>query len=115
MNLVIWILIFLCLVQSALFSGLTIGLFGLTRLWLETEAEAGNKSAAKILEIRKDSNYLLTTLLWGNVSVNVLIALLTDSVMTGTAAFIFSAVFITCFGEIAPQAYFTRKAMSAGA
>ncbi len=115
MVLVIWILIFLCLIQSAIFSGLTIGLFGLTRLRLETEAEAGNKSASKILQIRKDSNYLLTTLLWGNVSVNVLIALLTDSVMTGTAAFMFSAIFITCFGEIAPQAYFTRKAMGIGA
>lgn len=115
MDIIIWILILLCLIQSGIFSGLTIGLFGLSRLGLETEAEAGNKKAQKILDIRKDSNYLLTTLLWGNVAVNVLIALLTESVMSGTAAFVFSTVGITCLGEIAPQAYFSRKALKIGA
>jgi CBS domain containing-hemolysin-like protein len=110
-----WILIFFCLIQSAIFAGLTIGIFGLGRLKLEIEAEAGNKEAIKILHIRRDSNFLLTTLLWGNVGINVLIALLTDSVLTGASAFIFSTFGITCFGEIAPQAYFSRNALSLGA
>jgi metal transporter CNNM len=109
-----WILIILCLIQSAIFSGLTIGFFGLGRLKLEIEAEAGNKEAIKILHIRRDSNFLLTTLVWGNVGVNVLIALLTDSVLTGASAFLFSTFVITCFGEIAPQAYFSRNALSLG-
>jgi CBS domain containing-hemolysin-like protein len=115
MELVTWILLIFFVTQSAMFSGLTIGLFGLSRLGLETEAESGNIDAKKVLDIRRDSNYLLTTLLWGNVAVNVLIALLTDSIMGGTAAFIFSTIIITCFGEIMPQAYFTRKALKAGA
>jgi len=110
----IWILIALCLIQSGIFSGLTIGLFGLGRLRLEIEAEANNKDALKILKIRRDSNFLLTTLLWGNVGVNVLLTLLTDSVMAGTAAFFFSTFGITCFGEIAPQAYFSRNALKLG-
>jgi CBS domain containing-hemolysin-like protein len=115
MDIITWIFIFLSLIQSGIFSGLTIGLFGLSRLGLETEAEAGNRNAAKILNIRKDSNYLLTTLLWGNVAINVLIALLTESVMNGTVAFLFSTVLITCMGEIAPQAYFSRNALKIGA
>ncbi|WP_406655675.1 DUF21 domain-containing protein [Methanolobus sp. ZRKC2] len=110
-----WIFILLCLAQSAIFSGLTIGLFGLSPLRLEIEAELKNPYALKILNLRKKSNYLLATLLWGNVGINVLLTLLTDTVMTGAAAFLFSTVAITCFGEIMPQAYFSRNALKMGA
>ncbi|MFW5987678.1 MAG: DUF21 domain-containing protein [Methanohalophilus sp.] len=115
MEIITWILLLFFVSQSAMFSGLTIGLFGLSRMGLETEAESGNVAAKKVLEVRHDSNYLLTTLLWGNVAANVIITLLTNSLMGGTAAFLFSTIIITCFGEIMPQAYFTRKALKAGA
>ena len=106
--------IFFCLTQSAVFSGLTLGLFGLSRLKLEIEVESGNQAAATVLELRKDANLLLTTLLWGNVSINVLLTLLTDSVLSGLWAFFFSSVCITLFGEILPQAYFSRNALRMG-
>ena len=114
-NIVTWFLIALCLLQSGIFSGLTIGMFGLNRLRLEIEADAKNENARKILEIRRNSHLLLSTLLWGNVGINVLLALLTDSIMSGASAFIFSTVLITIFGEIAPQAYFTRNSLRLGA
>lgn len=110
-----WIFIFLCLVQSAIFSGLTIGLFGLSPLRLEIEAEQNNPYAVKVMKLRKDAHYLLATLLWGNVAVNTLLALLTDTVMTGVAAFVFSTVGIATFGELLPQAYFSRNALKMGA
>src|SRR5664280_2030715 len=94
-----WMLIILCLIQSAIFAGLTIGIFGLGRLKLEIEAEADNKEAIKILQIRRDSNFLLTTMLWGNVGINVLIALLTDSVLTGASAFLFSTLSLIHISE----------------
>ena len=106
--------IFFCLTQSAVFSGLTLGLFGLSRLKLEIEVESGNQAAAVVLELRRDANLLLTTLLWGNVSINVLLTLLTDSVLSGLWAFSFSTVCITLFGEILPQAYFSRNALRMG-
>ena len=87
MELALFVGIFFCLTQSAIFSGLTLGLFGLSRLKLEIEVESGNKAALKVLELRKDANLLLTTLLWGNVSINVLLTLLTDSVLAGTLGF----------------------------
>jgi hypothetical protein len=65
----------------------------------------------KILALRKDFNFLLTTILWGNVAINVLLTLLSKSVMAGLTAFFFSTFFITFAGEIAPQAYFSRHAM----
>jgi len=107
----IWIGIFLCLTQSAMFSGLNLAFFSISRLRLEAEASIGNQKAQKILDIRKDSNFLLTTILWGNVGINVLLTLLSNSVMAGVTAFAFSTVVITFAGEIFPQAYFSRRAM----
>ena len=111
----IWVGIFLCLTQSAMFSGLNLALLGISRLRLEVEAHSGNPDAVKILSLRKDVNFLLTTILWGNVGINVLLTLLSNSVMAGLVAFFFSTVLITFFGEIAPQAYFSRNAMRMGA
>jgi hypothetical protein len=114
-EIIIWFLIALCLLQSGIFSGLTIGMFGLSRLRLEIEAEAKNENARKVLEIRHNSHLLLSTLLWGNVGINVLLTLLTDTIMTGASAFVFSTFVITVFGEITPQAYFTRHSLRLGA
>jgi len=100
-----------CISQSAMFSGLNLAFFSLSRLQLEVEVQHGNKAAAKVLALREDSNFLLTTILWGNVGINVLLTLLSDSVLAGVLAFVFSTVFITIFGEILPQAYFSRHAL----
>jgi len=65
----------------------------------------------KVAKLREDSNFLLTTILWGNVGINVLLTLLSNSVMVGAVAFLFSTFVITFFGEIIPQAYFSRHAL----
>lgn len=111
----LWALVALCLVQSGIFSGLNLALFGLGRVQLEVEAQAGNTDAATILSLRRDANGLLTTILWGNVAVNCLLTVLLDSVLAGVAAFVLSTVGITLFGEIGPQAYFSRNALRVGA
>lgn len=105
-----WLGIALCLSQSAMFSGLNLALFSVSRLRLEVEA-AGNPDAAVLLGLRRDANLTLSTVLWGNVAVNVLLTLLSDSVLAGVSAFVFSTVVITFFGEIIPQAYFSRHAL----
>jgi len=113
-DVLVWLGILFCLSQSAMFSGLNLAMFGISRLRLEVEASNSNAAATKILAMRQDSNFLLTTILWGNVSINVLLTLLSDSVMVGVGAFLFSTVAITVFGEIAPQAYFSRNALRMG-
>ena len=107
----IWLGIIACVVQSALFSGLNLAVFSLSQLRLQLEADGGNADAAHVLELRKDSNGVLATVVWGNVSTNVFVTLLSDSVLAGLGAFVFSAVVITLLGEIAPQAYFSRNAL----
>ena len=106
-----WIGILFCISQSAIFSGMNLALFSISRLRLEVEADLGNRDATKILNMRKDSNFLLATVLWGNVGINVLLTLLANSVLAGVSAFFFSTVIITMIGEIMPQAYFSRHAL----
>ena len=106
-----WVLIALCISQSAMFSGLNLAFFSISKLRLEVESARGNKSAVRVLAMRRDFNLLLVTILWGNVAVNVLLALLSGSVLAGVAAFLFSTVLITLIGEIMPQAYFSRHAL----
>jgi metal transporter CNNM len=115
MTLIIWIGIAVCLSQSAMLSGLNLAFFTTSKLQLEMEVSKHNVHAVKVFNLRKDSNLLLVTILWANVGVNVLLALLSGSVMTGIMAFLFSTVVITVFGEIVPQAYFSRNALRIGA
>ena len=109
----IWVGIAFCISQSALFSGSNIAVFSLSRLRLEAAAAAGDKSASSALDLRRDANFTLVTILMGNVAINVLLTMLADSVMAGVLAFLFSTVVITALGEIVPQAYFSRHALKA--
>lgn len=109
----IWLGIIFCISQSAIFSGSNIAVFSLSRLRLEAAAAASDKSASAALELRRDANFTLVTILIGNVSINVLLTMLADSVLAGVVAFLFSTVVITAIGEIAPQAYFSRNALKA--
>lgn len=111
MEIFTWLGILFCVSQSAMFSGLNLAFFSISKLELEIESKYGSKEAKKVLAMREDSNLLLTTILWGNVSINVLLALLSNSVLAGVAAFLFSTFVITIFGEIIPQAYFSRNAL----
>jgi metal transporter CNNM len=107
----IWVGIIACTIQSALFAGLNLAVFSLSLVRLQLDADGGDADAVRVLELRKNSNQVLTTVVWGNVSTNVLLTLLSDSVLAGFGAFLFSAVAITLLGEILPQAYFSRNAL----
>jgi metal transporter CNNM len=107
----IWLGIAFCVVHSGLFAGLNLAVFSLSPLRLQIEVDGGNTDAARVLDLRKTSNQVLASIIWGNVSINVLLTLLSDSVLTGVSAFLFSAVVITLLGEIIPQAYFSRNAL----
>lgn len=106
MQAITWIGIVICLSQSALLSGLNLGLFSLSKLELNVAARKGDSNAQKALKLRRDSNFSLVTILWANVGVNVLLAMLSESALTGILAFLFSTFVITVFAEIIPQLIF---------
>ncbi len=107
----------LCL--SALFSGLNLGLMSLDLSELEilmkigTTAEQGY--ARKIYPLRKRGNFLLCSILLGNVMVNAISTLILGDMISGIYAAIGSTLLIVCFGEIIPQAVCSRFGLAVGA
>ncbi|NCP67793.1 DUF21 domain-containing protein [Candidatus Peregrinibacteria bacterium] len=115
MELLIWIGILFCALKAATFSGLNLAYFSVPVLRLKILAKQNDPQALKVLSLRSDPNFLLSTILWGNVSYNVLLALLANSVMAGLSSFFFSTIVLTLIGEILPQATFSRQALKFGA
>lgn len=100
--------------MSGLFSGLTLGLMGLNVFALKRKVKLGNKQAKKIYPLRSKGNLLLCTLLLGNVAVNSALAVFLGSVTKGILAGVISTGLIVIFGEILPQAIFSRFALRFG-
>uniref|UniRef100_A0A8B9PJT8 Metal transporter n=1 Tax=Apteryx owenii TaxID=8824 RepID=A0A8B9PJT8_APTOW len=114
------ILIIGLLVLSGMFSGLNLGLMALDPMELRIVQNCGTdkekRYARKIEPIRRKGNYLLCSLLLGNVLVNTtLTILLDDLIFSGIAAVIASTIGIVIFGEIVPQALCSRHGLAVGA
>lgn len=97
-----------------MFSGLTLGYFSLNLNTLERRAKHGNPEAVAIYPIRKQGNLLLTTLLLGNVGVNTALSVYLGSLVSGVVAGVVATTLIFLFGEIIPQAAFSRHALWVG-
>lgn len=97
-----------------MFSGLTLGYFSLNLNTLERRAKHGNLEAKAVYPIRKQGNLLLTTLLLGNVAVNTALSVYLGSLVSGLVAGIIATSMIFLFGEIIPQAAFSRHALWVG-
>ena len=110
-----YFIVFILLLFSALFSGLTLGFFSLNKNDLERKAVLGDKQAKKVLTVRKDGNLLLSTLLISNVAVNSVLSIYLGSITSGIVAVFLATFLIVIFGEIIPQASFSRNALSFGA
>lgn len=114
------ILIIFLLVLSGMFSGLNLGLMALDPMELRIVQSCGTekekKYARKIEPIRRKGNYLLCSLLLGNVLVNTTLTILLDDLTkSGVGAVIASTVGIVIFGEIVPQALCSRHGLAVGA
>ena len=110
--------------MSGLFSGLNLGLLGLDvkNLELLTEGPFDNEQqekearyAEKIIPLRKNGNFLLCTILLGNVTVNSALAIFMGDLTSGLLGLVASTAIITLFGEIIPQAACSRYALQVGA
>lgn len=99
---------------SGLFSGLTLGLMSLNPHEVKRKADLGDARAKKIYGVRKNGNRLLVTLLLGNVAAISVLSIVLDSVSSGVVAAIATTGLITIFGEIIPQAVFSRFALELG-
>uniref|UniRef100_A0A3B1K0L1 Metal transporter n=1 Tax=Astyanax mexicanus TaxID=7994 RepID=A0A3B1K0L1_ASTMX len=108
------------LVLSGMFSGLNLGLMALDPMELRIVQSCGTdkekKYARKIEPIRREGNYLLCSLLLGNVLVNTTLTILLDDLIgSGVGAVVASTIGIVIFGEIVPQALCSRHGLAVGA
>uniref|UniRef100_A0A8C2HVJ9 Metal transporter n=1 Tax=Cyprinus carpio TaxID=7962 RepID=A0A8C2HVJ9_CYPCA len=115
------VIIISCLLAlSGMFSGLNLGLMALDPMELRIVQSSGTekekKYASKIEPIRRKGNYLLCSLLLGNVLVNTTLTILIDDLIgSGLAAVVASTIGIVIFGEIVPQALCSRHGLAVGA
>jgi len=93
---------------------LTLGYFSLNVHTLERRAKLGDKDALIVYPLRKQGNLLLTTLLLGNVAVNTALSVYLGSLVSGVLAGFIATSLIFVFGEIIPQAAFSRHALWVG-
>eukprot|EP01083_Nonionella_stella_P003783 10875_1 len=113
-----WLAVVILVILSGLFSGLNLGLMGLDKNDLECVAsgeEPNSTYAKKIKPLREYGNWLLCTLLLGNVAVNTALSILLAEKTAALFGFIISTVLIVLFGEIIPQALCSRYALEIGA
>ena len=108
-----------CVLMSAFFAGLTLGLMGLDVDELELLKDHGTerekRCAATILPIRRQGNLLLCTLVYGNVAATALLSILLSGMTNGLTGFLVSTFVIVVFGEIIPQTVCNRMGLEIGA
>ncbi len=118
----VWLMIVFLIILlslSGLFSGLNLGLMALDQTELKIVQNTGTQKeknyANKIAPIRAHGNFLLCSLLLGNVLVNNTLTILLDTLTSGPVAIVGATMGIVIFGEIIPQAICSRHGLAVGA
>lgn len=96
---------------SALCSGLNIALMSLDISDLSRKAKLGNTAARRVLPLRRNSHLTLAGILLTNVGAVSATSLVLEHEFNGLIAGLTSTLLIVIFGEIFPQALFSRRAL----
>ncbi len=98
---------------SAICSGLNIAIMALQPADLRRKAKLGSRQAQRILPLRNNIHLTLAAIILTNVAIISTTSLVLDShLATGVLAGIVSTLLIVIFGEILPQALFTKRALA---
>ena len=99
----------LLVAASAVCSGLNIAVMSLDLADLRRKAKLGNKAAQRVLPLRRNAHLTLASILLTNVAAVSATSLVLDQRFNGWIAGLLSTLLIVIFGEIFPQALFSRN------
>ncbi|MEO7364082.1 MAG: CNNM domain-containing protein [Candidatus Saccharimonadales bacterium] len=108
--LVILLLEVLALVSlSAVCSGLNVAVMSLDLPDLRRKAKLGNRMAQRVLPLRRNTHLVLASILLTNIAVVSATTLALGTRLDGLSAGIISTLLIVIFGEVIPQALFSKN------
>lgn len=104
--------VILLVLVSAVCSGLNIAVMSLDPSDLKRKAKLGNKAAKSILPLRQNAHLTLASILLTNVAAVSATSLVLDQRMEGWMAGLLATLLIVVFGEIMPQALFSKNPLA---
>lgn len=109
--LLIFAIVIVLVIISAVCSGLNIALMSLSIDDLRHKSKLGNKKAKSVYPFRKNAHLALAAILLTNVAAVATTSLVLESAFYGLIAGIMTTLLMVIFGEIFPQALFSRNAL----
>lgn len=109
---VIAIEVILLVLVSAICSGLNVAFMSLDIADLRRKAKLGNRQAKRMLPLRKKTHLTLGSILFTNVAAVSATSLVLDQRLEGWAAGLISTLLIVIFGEVIPQALFSKNPLA---
>jgi metal transporter CNNM len=107
-----FLVVVIAIAISAVCSGLNVSLMALDPADLRRKAKLGNAMAKRVLPFRKNTHLSLAGILLTNVAAVSATSLVLESVFYGLIAGIVATLLTVIFGEILPQAIFSRHALA---
>jgi metal transporter CNNM len=104
--------VILLILASAICSGLNIAVMSLDISDLRRKAKLGNKQAKRVLPLRQKTHLTLGSILLTNVAAVSATSLVLEQRLVGWAAGLLSTLLIVVFGEIMPQALFSKNPLA---
>ncbi len=104
--------VLLLVMFSAVCSGLNIAVMSLNPEELRRKAKLGNKQAKRVLPLRQRTHLTLASILLVNVAAVSATSLVLEQRLNGWLAGLLATLLIVIFGEIMPQALFSRNPLA---
>lgn len=104
--------VFFLVLFSAICSGLNIAVMSLDPAELRRKAKLGNRQAKRVLPLRRQTHLTLASILLINVAAVSANSLVLEQRLNGWLAGLLSTLLIVIFGEIMPQALFSKNPLA---
>lgn len=104
--------VLLLILAAAICSGLNIAVMALDLGDLRRKAKLGNRAARRVLPLRRNAHLTLASILLTNIAAVSATSLVLDQRLNGWLAGLVGTLLIVIFGEIMPQALFSKDPLA---